>query len=61
MKEPGVVHSRASLIVKILGEDIHVTDRIIDTHIVGLRKKLKEKSKVIETIRGIGYRFKDNE
>jgi DNA-binding response OmpR family regulator len=61
MKEPGVVHSRASLIVKILGDDIHVTDRIIDTHMVGLRKKLKMKAKFIETIRGIGYRFKDNE
>ncbi len=61
MKEPGVVHSRASLISNILGDDIHVTNRIIDTHIVGLRKKLKDKAKYIETIRGIGYRFKENE
>jgi DNA-binding response OmpR family regulator len=59
--EAGVVHSRRSLITKILGDDIFVTDRIIDTHIVGLRKKIKGDAKWIETIRGVGYRFKDDE
>tara|TARA_B100001971_G_scaffold215182_1_gene259108 strand:+ start:51647 stop:52336 length:690 start_codon:yes stop_codon:yes gene_type:complete len=57
---PGIVHSRRSLIEKILGGDIHVTNRTIDTHIAGLRKKLKDKSTLIETIRGVGYRMQDN-
>lgn len=57
---PGIVHSRRSLIEKILGGDIHVTNRTIDTHIAGLRKKLKDKSTLIETIRGVGYRMQDS-
>lgn len=56
---PGVVHSRRELIKNILGEDIFVTDRVIDTHIVGLRKKIKTQAKWIETIRGVGYRFRE--
>jgi two-component system phosphate regulon response regulator PhoB len=58
---PGIVHTRESLIFKIIGDDVHVTNRTIDTHIAGLRKKLKEYSKLIETIRGVGYRFQDND
>jgi DNA-binding response OmpR family regulator len=60
-QSPGIVHSRRSLIEKILGDDIHVTNRTIDTHIAGLRKKLNDKSTLIETIRGIGYRMQDTE
>jgi DNA-binding response OmpR family regulator len=59
--EAGAVHTRRTLISKILGDDIFVTDRIIDTHIVGLRKKIKDEAKWIETIRGVGYRFKEDE
>jgi DNA-binding response OmpR family regulator len=59
--EPGIVHSRRDLITKILGDDVFVTDRIIDTHIVGLRKKIKDQAKWIETIRGVGYRFKEDD
>lgn len=58
---PGIVHTRESLISKILGGDVHVTNRTIDTHIAGLRKKIKSCSKLIETIRGVGYRLQDNE
>jgi len=36
-----------------------VTDRSVDVHIVGLRKKLGECGKYIETIRGVGYRFEE--
>ena len=60
-QEPGIVHTRESLISKILGDDVHVTNRTIDTHIAGLRKKIKSSSKLIETIRGVGYRLQDNE
>jgi DNA-binding response OmpR family regulator len=57
--EPGIVHSRKKLLELIMGQGVHVTSRTIDTHIAGLRKKLGNKSQVIETIRGVGYRFKD--
>jgi len=60
-ESPGIVHTRESLISKILGDEVHVTNRTIDTHIAGLRKKLKDASKLIETIRGVGYRLQDNE
>lgn len=60
-KSPGIVHTRESLISKILGDEVHVTNRTIDTHIAGLRKKLKDASNLIETIRGVGYRLQDNE
>lgn len=60
-KEPGIVHTRQKLITTVLGDDVFVTNRTIDTHIAGLRKKLGECSNLIETIRGVGYRLQDNE
>ena len=58
-QKPGHVFTREQFINNIQGENIFVTGRTIDTHIAGLRKKLGESANVIETIRGIGYRFKD--
>ena len=59
IKRPGHVFTREELISKIQGPQIHVTERTMDTHIAGLRKKLGDYSLIIETIRGFGYRFKD--
>lgn len=56
LKHPGKVLTRNQLVGFIQDGPVHVTDRTIDTHIFGLRKKLKEYSKLIETIRGVGYR-----
>ena len=56
LKQPGKVLTRNQLVEFIQDGPVHVTDRTIDTHIFGLRKKLKEYSKLVETIRGIGYR-----
>lgn len=56
---PGHVFTREELISKIQGPQIHVTERTMDTHIAGLRKKLNSYASIIETIRGFGYRFKD--
>lgn len=56
LKQPGKVLTRNQLVAFIQDGPVHVTDRTIDTHIFGLRKKLKEYSRLIETIRGIGYR-----
>jgi DNA-binding response OmpR family regulator len=58
-QKPGHVFTREQFINNIQGENIFVTGRTIDTHIAGLRKKLADASDMIETIRGIGYRFKD--
>ena len=40
-------------------DDYPVTDRSVDVQIVGLRKKLASAGKYIETVRGVGYRFRD--
>ena len=58
-QKPGHVYTREQFIGNIQGENIFVTGRTIDTHIAGLRKKIGEGANMIETIRGIGYRFKD--
>ena len=57
--KPGHVFTRTQLISQIQGENIHVTGRTIDTHIAGLRKKISTAGRLVETIRGIGYRFRD--
>ncbi len=59
--KPGHVFTREQLISQIQGQDVFVTNRTVDTHVAGLRKKIKSASDLIETIRGIGYRFKDYE
>ena len=46
---------------KIRGDNYPVTDRSVDFQIVGLRKKMGKKGKLINTIRGVGYRFQLNE
>ena len=58
---PGWVFTRYQIIDKIRGDNHPVTDRSVDFQIVGLRKKLCEKGKFINTIRGVGYRFQPNE
>lgn len=56
---PGWVFTRYQIVDAIHGADYPVTDRSIDVQIVGLRKKLGPAGKYIETVRGIGYRFKE--
>jgi len=58
-RRPGWVFNRNQLVDSIRGEDVFITDRTIDVHIAGLRKKLGSAGKYIETIRGVGYRFKE--
>ena len=57
-RRPGVVFSRYQIVDAVKGEDYPVTDRSVDVQIVGLRKKLGERSYYVETVRGVGYRFK---
>jgi len=56
---PGWVFNRYQIVEAVRGEDYSVTDRAVDVQIVGLRKKLGKAGKLIETVRGVGYRFKE--
>lgn len=55
----GWVFTRSQIVDAIRGDDYAVTDRTIDFQMVGLRKKLGSMSENIETVRGIGYRFRE--
>ena len=59
--KPGWVYTRNQIIEGVHGDNYPVTDRSIDFQIVQLRKKLGEYGKYIDTVRGVGYRFKDIE
>ncbi len=58
-RRPGWVFTRNQIVDAVRGEDYFVTDRAVDVQIVGLRKKLGSAGKYIETVRGVGYRFKE--
>ena len=58
---PGKVMKRETLLQEIWGSDVYVIDRTIDVHIRKVREKLGKHSEIIETIKGVGYRFKHNE
>jgi len=58
ISHPDLVFSRNQLIAAIRGPGYPVTDRSIDVQILGLRKKLGAAGNMIETIRGVGYRFR---
>lgn len=57
-RQPGRTFSRNELLDCSRGEDANSMERTIDVHVRALRKKLDDRAELIETIRGIGYRFK---
>ena len=59
-QRPGWVFTRSMIVDAVRGDDYPVTDRSVDVQIVGLRKKLGDCGKYIETVRGVGYRFREN-
>ena len=58
-RRPGWVFTRSMIVDAVHGDDYPVTDRSVDVQIVGLRKKLGDCGKYIETVRGVGYRMKE--
>ena len=60
-ERPGRVFKRDDLLSRVLGDDAIVIDRTIDVHIRSIRKKFGDHRDLIETVRGVGYRFKDIE
>ena len=58
-QRPGVVLTRDKLLDGVFGYEAGIYDRTIDAHIKSLRKKIGKAKSYIETVRGIGYRFKE--
>ena len=58
-RKPGWVFTRQQIVDAVKGEDYAVTERSVDVQMVGLRRKLSRCGEYIETIRGVGYRFRE--
>jgi two-component system phosphate regulon response regulator PhoB len=58
-RKPGWAFTRAQIVDAVKGEDYPVTERSVDVQVAGLRKKLGALGRYIETVRGVGYRFKE--
>ncbi len=58
MRGRGRVYDRYKIVDAVRGEDVIVIDRTVDVHIAALRKKLGSYGSLIETVRGVGYKFK---
>lgn len=56
--KPGKVFKRQQILDELWGEDVYVVDRTIDVHVRKIREKLGEFSTMLETIKGVGYRFR---
>ncbi len=58
---PGMVFTREQIVEAVRGGPYAVTDRSVDVQIVGIRRKLGRYANLVETVRGVGYRFKETE
>ena len=58
MNQPNIIFSREELLSRIWEEDVFVVDRTIDVHINRIRSKLGIYKNWIETVKGVGYRFR---
>jgi two-component system phosphate regulon response regulator PhoB len=58
-RRPGWVFTRDQIIAAVRGDDYPVTERSVDVQVAGLRKKLGKSGSVVQTVRGVGYRFKE--
>jgi two-component system, OmpR family, alkaline phosphatase synthesis response regulator PhoP len=54
----GIVHTRQQIVEAVQGPDYPATDRSVDSQVMGLRRKLGDHGRLIEAVRGVGYRFK---
>ena len=57
MRHPERVHSRGSLLDKVWGDHVYIEERTVDVHVKRLREALGEAGRMIETVRGAGYRL----
>lgn len=56
---PGRVFTRDQLMRRVMGEDVILVDRNVDVHVRAVRAKLGVQRELLETVRGVGYRFQD--
>lgn len=59
MSRPGIVFTRDQLLSKVWEEEYTTETRTVDVHIRTLRQKLQEEGAHIDTVRGVGYRYKE--
>jgi two-component system phosphate regulon response regulator PhoB len=59
VRQPGRAFSRHELMESAMGDDALVLERTIDVHVKSLRQKLGARAEQIETVRGVGYRFRE--
>jgi len=62
LRSPGRVFERSQILEAVWGSDVVVGDRTVDVHVKALRRKIEEAGgdpRVLETVRGVGYRLKD--
>ena len=57
---PGWVFTRLQILDAVRGDNYEVTERSVDVHIVSLRRKLGDAGSSVETVRGVGYRFRED-
>jgi two-component system, OmpR family, alkaline phosphatase synthesis response regulator PhoP len=57
-RRPGWAFSRAQIVDAVKGADYPVTERSVDVQVAGLRRKLGDHGHYVETVRGVGYRFR---
>ncbi len=57
MKHPERVHSRSSLLDRVWGDHVFIEERTVDVHVKRLREGLGEAGRIVETVRGAGYRL----
>lgn len=60
-RSPGRVYTRDQILDNVWKEGKFIIDRAVDVHVRGLRKKMGDAADYIETVRGVGYRFKEEE
>lgn len=60
MRHPERVHSRGALLDKVWGDHVYIEERTVDVHVKRLRESLGEGGRMVETVRGAGYRFTSN-
>jgi len=61
LRQPGRAFTRPQLMDAAMGDEAVVLERTIDVHVKSLRRKLGREGDLIETVRGLGYRFRENE
>jgi two-component system alkaline phosphatase synthesis response regulator PhoP len=59
IKNPGRVFNREAILNNVWGTDVFIVERTVDVHIRKIREKLDNLADIIETIKGVGYRFKE--